>query len=265
MRGDGSDVILLWPTVAVLGFFFLAGVIIVLGATSTSRYEFERNRRAGPPAGGRLRRRHRSIPRSRQSRRHPAAGTPRRASVRRPARTVRQTRCGASVRGARRGPPRGPAAARTGRGTDLVAGRRDRAGRDRPDRRRALPRLDRRRVARLLGWAGRIGAGSSRRAPGRRRDWCAGNRRRSGRGSASSASSWTGCRRSGTTCSPTTTPSRPWSSRSPRRWWRPGSSLHDCAGDGATGGVCLTPGPHYAGRRRQLAPARPHGRRAGAG
>jgi hypothetical protein len=32
-----------WPTVAVLGFFFLAGVIVVLGASSTSRYEFERN------------------------------------------------------------------------------------------------------------------------------------------------------------------------------------------------------------------------------
>lgn len=34
---------LFWPTVAVLGFVFLAGVIVVLGASSTSRYEFERN------------------------------------------------------------------------------------------------------------------------------------------------------------------------------------------------------------------------------
>lgn len=42
MPGDGGDV-MFWPTLAVLGFFFLAGVIIVLGASSTSRYEFERN------------------------------------------------------------------------------------------------------------------------------------------------------------------------------------------------------------------------------
>lgn len=43
MPGDGGDVLMFWPTVAVLGFFFLAGVIVVLGASSTSRYEFERN------------------------------------------------------------------------------------------------------------------------------------------------------------------------------------------------------------------------------
>jgi hypothetical protein len=35
---------LLWPTVAVLGFVALAGLVIVMGRSSTARYEFERNR-----------------------------------------------------------------------------------------------------------------------------------------------------------------------------------------------------------------------------
>ena len=35
---------LLWPLVAVLGFLVLAGLVVVLGASSTARYEFERNR-----------------------------------------------------------------------------------------------------------------------------------------------------------------------------------------------------------------------------
>jgi hypothetical protein len=32
-----------WPTVAVLGFLMLTGLVIALGTTSTARYEFERN------------------------------------------------------------------------------------------------------------------------------------------------------------------------------------------------------------------------------
>jgi hypothetical protein len=56
---------LLWPAVAVLGFAALAGLVIALGASSTARYEFERNRAqaarqpiavaaasGGVPAGG---------------------------------------------------------------------------------------------------------------------------------------------------------------------------------------------------------------------
>jgi hypothetical protein len=43
-------VLLLWPTVAVLGFLALAGLVIVLGASSTARYEFERNRLREQPA-----------------------------------------------------------------------------------------------------------------------------------------------------------------------------------------------------------------------
>lgn len=35
---------LLWPAVTMSGFFLLAAVIVVLGASSTARYEFERNR-----------------------------------------------------------------------------------------------------------------------------------------------------------------------------------------------------------------------------
>lgn len=35
---------LFWPTVSVLGFVVLAAVVIALGASSTARYEFERNR-----------------------------------------------------------------------------------------------------------------------------------------------------------------------------------------------------------------------------
>jgi hypothetical protein len=37
-------VVLLWPSVAVLGFVVLAVVVIALGTSSTARYEFERNR-----------------------------------------------------------------------------------------------------------------------------------------------------------------------------------------------------------------------------
>ncbi|MGY1604071.1 hypothetical protein [Geodermatophilus sp. SYSU D00815] len=56
----------MWPTVAVLGFLVLTGVVVLLGAASTARYEFERNRvpqkqaepaeaasRAAHPAGSR--------------------------------------------------------------------------------------------------------------------------------------------------------------------------------------------------------------------
>lgn len=39
-----------WPAVALLGFFFLAGVIVILGVSSTARYELERQ---GLPAGSR--------------------------------------------------------------------------------------------------------------------------------------------------------------------------------------------------------------------
>jgi hypothetical protein len=35
---------LMWPTVAVLGFVVLAGLVVLLGTSSTARYEFERNR-----------------------------------------------------------------------------------------------------------------------------------------------------------------------------------------------------------------------------
>jgi hypothetical protein len=35
---------LLWPTVAVLGFLAMTGLVVALGARSTARYEFERNR-----------------------------------------------------------------------------------------------------------------------------------------------------------------------------------------------------------------------------
>jgi hypothetical protein len=38
---------LLWPTVAVLGFLVLAAVVIVLATSSTARYEFERNQVQG--------------------------------------------------------------------------------------------------------------------------------------------------------------------------------------------------------------------------
>ncbi|WP_029433635.1 hypothetical protein [Blastococcus sp. URHD0036] len=38
-----EDVVLLWPTVTLLGFFVLAAVVVALGTSSTNRYEFERN------------------------------------------------------------------------------------------------------------------------------------------------------------------------------------------------------------------------------
>jgi hypothetical protein len=38
---------LLWPTVSALGFLLLAGLVIALGRRSTARYEFERNRVRG--------------------------------------------------------------------------------------------------------------------------------------------------------------------------------------------------------------------------
>lgn len=34
---------LIWPTVALLGFLALNGVVIALGASATARYEFDRN------------------------------------------------------------------------------------------------------------------------------------------------------------------------------------------------------------------------------
>ena len=34
---------LVWPAVAVLGFCVFTAVVVVLGASSTARYEFERN------------------------------------------------------------------------------------------------------------------------------------------------------------------------------------------------------------------------------
>src|SRR3954453_23314752 len=58
-RSEESGVIvggtLLWPMVTVLGFLALTGVVVALGASSTARYEFERNgareqRPAGKPA-----------------------------------------------------------------------------------------------------------------------------------------------------------------------------------------------------------------------
>src|SRR3954462_14462545 len=36
-------VTLMWPMMAVLGFVALTGVVVALGASSTARYEFERN------------------------------------------------------------------------------------------------------------------------------------------------------------------------------------------------------------------------------
>jgi hypothetical protein len=38
-----EDVVLLWPTVTLLGFFVLAALVVALGTSSTARYEFERN------------------------------------------------------------------------------------------------------------------------------------------------------------------------------------------------------------------------------
>ena len=38
---------LLWPTVAAVGFFAMAGLVVLLGTSSTARYEFERNRVQG--------------------------------------------------------------------------------------------------------------------------------------------------------------------------------------------------------------------------
>ena len=34
---------LVWPAVVVLGFLAFTGLVVVLGASSTARYEFERN------------------------------------------------------------------------------------------------------------------------------------------------------------------------------------------------------------------------------
>ncbi|MFD2092743.1 uL10 family ribosomal protein [Blastococcus deserti] len=39
-----------WPTMAVLGFLLLTGVVVALGMTSTARYEFERNGAREPRA-----------------------------------------------------------------------------------------------------------------------------------------------------------------------------------------------------------------------
>jgi hypothetical protein len=50
-----------WPTLAVLGFFLLTGVVIALAATSTARYEFERNGAREP-----------QVSRAHQRRAHPA-------------------------------------------------------------------------------------------------------------------------------------------------------------------------------------------------
>ena len=45
MPGEGAAALLLWPVVAPLGgFLVLAALIIALGASSTAKYEFERNR-----------------------------------------------------------------------------------------------------------------------------------------------------------------------------------------------------------------------------
>ncbi|MGY1702970.1 hypothetical protein ACI79C_00215 [Geodermatophilus sp. SYSU D00697] len=56
MRGDVGEVLLFWPAVAVLGFVALAAVVIVLGVSSTARYQFERNQvqqqRAVPARSG---------------------------------------------------------------------------------------------------------------------------------------------------------------------------------------------------------------------
>jgi hypothetical protein len=39
----GEDVLLLWPAVTLLGFLLLAALVVALGRVSTARYEFERN------------------------------------------------------------------------------------------------------------------------------------------------------------------------------------------------------------------------------
>ncbi|MBM7806172.1 hypothetical protein JOD57_002009 [Geodermatophilus bullaregiensis] len=39
----GSAELIVWPVVAVVGFLALAGLVVVLGRSSTARYEFERN------------------------------------------------------------------------------------------------------------------------------------------------------------------------------------------------------------------------------
>ena len=39
----GETVVLLWPAVTLAGFFVLAAVVVALGTSSTARYEFERN------------------------------------------------------------------------------------------------------------------------------------------------------------------------------------------------------------------------------
>ncbi|WP_448641316.1 hypothetical protein [Geodermatophilus sp. URMC 63] len=39
----GGAELLVWPVVAVVGFLALAGLVVVLGRSSTARYEFERN------------------------------------------------------------------------------------------------------------------------------------------------------------------------------------------------------------------------------
>ncbi|MEX5718750.1 hypothetical protein [Geodermatophilus maliterrae] len=48
----GSAELIVWPVVAVVGFLALAGLVVVLGRSSTARYEFERNavRQQRPPA-----------------------------------------------------------------------------------------------------------------------------------------------------------------------------------------------------------------------
>src|SRR5690348_9594503 len=43
-RGDGGDVMLVSLAVIALGFLLLASFVIALGASSTERFEFERNR-----------------------------------------------------------------------------------------------------------------------------------------------------------------------------------------------------------------------------
>jgi hypothetical protein len=47
---------LVWPILAVIGFLVLTAVIVVLGTSSTNRYERERRarRRSGRPASGTL-------------------------------------------------------------------------------------------------------------------------------------------------------------------------------------------------------------------
>jgi len=60
-----------WPTIAVLGFLMLIGVVVVLGTSSTSRYEFEHN-------GARERQRS-AVPRQRS---HPAGSRQARRSAR---------------------------------------------------------------------------------------------------------------------------------------------------------------------------------------